>query len=129
VPNVARIIRSNTLALREMPFVEAARAVGMGEARVALVHVLPNTLAPLIVLATAQVGSAILVESALSFLGLGIPEPHPSWGRMLSGPAAESVPPAPWLVTWPGIAISMVVFGTTPLGDAVRAALDPRLRR
>src|SRR5262245_40836882 len=129
VPNVARIIRSNTLALREMPFVEAARAVGMGEVRVALVHVLPNTLAPLIVLATAQVGSAILVESALSFLGLGIPEPHPSWGRMLSESAAEYVRTAPWLVIWPGIAISLVVFGTNLLGDAVRDALDPRLRR
>jgi len=129
VPNVARIIRSNTLALREMPFVEAARAVGMGEARIALVHVLPNTLAPLIVLATAQVGSAILVESALSFLGLGIPEPHPSWGRMLSESAAEYVRTAPWLVIWPGIAISLVVFGTNLLGDAVRDALDPRLRR
>jgi peptide/nickel transport system permease protein len=129
VPNVARIIRSNTLALREMPFVEAARAVGMGEVRVALVHVLPNTLAPLIVLATAQVGSAILVESALSFLGLGIPEPHPSWGRMLSESAAEYVRTAPWLVIYPGLAISLVVFGTNLLGDAMRDALDPRLRR
>jgi peptide/nickel transport system permease protein len=129
VPNVARIIRSNTLTLREMPFVEAARAVGMSEARIALRHVLPNTLAPLIVLATAQVGSAILVESALSFLGLGIPEPHPSWGRMLSESAAEYVRTAPWLVVYPGIAISLVVFGTNLLGDAVRDALDPRQRR
>ena len=129
VPNVARIIRSNTLSLREMPFVEAARAVGMSETRIALRHVLPNTLAPLIVLATAQVGSAILVESALSFLGLGIPEPHPSWGRMLSESAAEYVRTAPWLVIYPGLAISLVVFGTNLLGDAVRDALDPRLRR
>jgi len=129
VPNVARIIRSNTLTLREMPFVEAARAVGMSEARIALRHVLPNTLAPLIVLATAQVGSAILVESALSFLGLGIPEPHPSWGRMLSESAAEYVRTAPWLVIYPGIAISLVVFGTNLLGDALRDALDPRQRR
>ena len=129
VPNVARIIRSNTLALREMPFVEAARAVGMSEARIALRHVLPNTLAPLIVLATAQVGSAILVESALSFLGLGIPEPHPSWGRMLSESAAEYMRTAPWLVIYPGIAISLVVFGTNLLGDAMRDALDPRQRR
>jgi len=128
VPNVARIIRSNTLTLREMPFVEAARAVGMSEARIALRHVLPNTLAPLIVLATAQVGSAILVESALSFLGLGIPEPHPSWGRMLSESAAEYVRTAPWLVIFPGVAISAVVFGTNLLGDAVRDMLDPRQR-
>jgi peptide/nickel transport system permease protein len=128
VPNVARVIRSNTLALREMPFVEAARAVGMSEARIAIQHVLPNTLAPLIVLGTAQFGSAILVESALAFLGLGVPEPHPSWGRMLSESAAEYVRTAPWLVIFPGIAISLVVFGTNLLGDAIRDILDPRQR-
>ena len=128
VPNVARIIRSNTLSLREMPYVEAARAVGMSEVRIAIKHVLPNTLAPLIVLGTAQFGSAILVESALAFLGLGIPEPHPSWGRMLSESAAEYVRTAPWLVIFPGLAISVVVFGTNLLGDAVRDMLDPRQR-
>ena len=128
VPNVARIIRSNTLSLREMPFVEAARAVGMSEPRIALQHVLPNTLAPLIVLATAQFGSAILVESALAFLGLGVPEPHPSWGRMLSESAAEYVRTAPYLVIFPGLAISAVVFGTNLLGDAIRDILDPRQR-
>ena len=128
VPNVARVIRSNTLSLREMPYVEAARAVGMSELRIAVSHVLPNTLAPLIVLATAQLGSAILVESALSFLGLGVPEPHPSWGRMLSESAAEYVRTAPWLVIFPGVAISAVVFGTNLLGDAIRDLLDPRQR-
>ena len=128
VPNVARIIRSNTLSLREMPFVEAARAIGMSETRIAIVHVLPNTLAPLIVLATAQLGSAILVESALAFLGLGVPEPHPSWGRMLSESAAEYVRTAPWLVIFPGVAISAVVFGTNLFGDAMRDILDPRQR-
>jgi peptide/nickel transport system permease protein len=129
VPSVARVIRSNTLSLREMPYVEAARAVGMSEVRIAVTHVLPNTLAPLIVLATAQLGSAILVESALSFLGLGVPEPHPSWGRMLSESAAEYVRTAPWLVIFPGVAISAVVFGTNLLGDAIRDALDPRQRQ
>jgi peptide/nickel transport system permease protein len=128
VPTVARTIRSSTLALRETPFVEAARAVGMSETRIAVQHVLPNTLAPLIVLATAQLGSAILVESALAFLGLGVPEPHPSWGRMLSESAAEYVRTAPWLVIFPGIAISAVVFGTNLLGDAIRDILDPRQR-
>jgi peptide/nickel transport system permease protein len=128
VPNVARVIRSSTLSLREMPYVEAARAVGMSELRIALTHVLPNTLAPLIVLATAQLGSAILVESALAFLGLGVPEPHPSWGRMLSDSAAEYVRSAPWLVIFPGLAISAVVFGTNLLGDAIRDLLDPRER-
>jgi peptide/nickel transport system permease protein len=128
IPYSARVIRSNTLALREMPYVEAARAVGMSEFRIAVRHVLPNTLAPLIVLATAQLGSAILTESSLSFLGLGIPEPHPSWGRMLSESAAEYVRTAPWLVIFPGIAISLAVFGTNLLGDALRDILDPRLR-
>ena len=128
VPTVARVIRSNTLALREMPYVEAARAAGMGEIAIALRHVLPNTLAPLIVLATAQLGSAILVEAALSFLGLGIPEPYPSWGRMLSDSAAEYVRTAPWLVIYPGVAISLAVFGTNLLGDALRDIFDPRLR-
>jgi len=128
VPSVARVVRSSTLSLREQPFVEAARAVGMGELRIAVRHVLPNTLAPLIVLATAQLGSAILVEASLSFLGLGIPEPYPSWGRMLSESAAEYVRTAPWLVIFPGVAISMTVFGTNLLGDALRDILDPRQR-
>ena len=128
VPHVARVIRANTLSLREMPFVEAARAVGMSEKRIALKHILPNTLAPFIVLATAQLGSAILTEASLSFLGLGIPEPHPSWGRMLSESAAEYVGTAPWLVIYPGIAISLAVFGTNLLGDALRDILDPRQR-
>jgi peptide/nickel transport system permease protein len=128
VPHVARVIRSNTLALREMPYVEAAKAVGMGETKIAFRHVLPNTIAPLIVLGTAQLGSAILTEASLSFLGLGVPEPHPSWGRMLSESAAEYVRTAPWLVIFPGIAISLAVFGTNLLGDAVRDILDPRQR-
>jgi len=128
VPSIARIIRSNTLALREMPFVEAARAIGLSETWIAIRHVLPNTLAPLIVLATAQFGSAILVEASLSFLGLGVPEPYPSWGRMLSESAAEYIRTAPWLVIYPGVAISLAVFGANLLGDALRDMLDPRLR-
>jgi len=128
VPSIARIVRSNTLALREMPFVEAARAIGLSETWIAIRHVLPNTLAPLIVLATAQFGSAILVAASLSFLGLGVPEPYPSWGRMLSESAAEYMRVAPWLVIYPGIAISLAVFGANLLGDALRDMLDPRLR-
>jgi len=128
VPIVARVIRANTLALRELPFVEAAKSIGMSEMRIALRHVLPNTLAPLIVLATAQLGSTILTEASLSFLGLGIPEPYPSWGRMLSESAAEYVRTAPWLVIFPGIAISLAVFGTNLFGDALRDILDPRQR-
>ena len=128
VPIIARVIRANTLALRELPFIEAAKSIGMSETRIALRHVLPNTLAPLIVLATAQLGSTILTEASLSFLGLGIPEPYPSWGRMLSESAAEYVRTAPWLVIFPGIAISLAVFGTNLFGDALRDILDPRQR-
>ena len=128
IPNVSRVIRSNVLALRELPFVEAARATGMGEVSIALRHVLPNTLAPLIVLGTAQLGSTILTEASLSFLGLGVPEPWPSWGRMLSDSAAEYMRTAPWLVIFPGLAISLVVFGSNLLGDALRDSLDPRQR-
>ena len=128
IPTVSRVIRANTLALRELPFVEAAKSIGMSEMRIALHHVLPNTLAPLIVLATAQLGSTILTEASLSFLGLGIPEPYPSWGRMLSESAAEYVRTAPWLVIFPGIAISLAVFGTNLFGDALRDILDPRQR-
>jgi peptide/nickel transport system permease protein len=128
IPYTARVVRSNTLTLREQPFVEAARAVGMSEFRIAVRHILPNTLAPLIVIATAQLGAAILTEASLSFLGLGVPEPHPSWGRMLSESAAEYVRTAPWLVIFPGAAISLAVFGTNLFGDALRDILDPRLR-
>lgn len=129
IPQTARVIRANTLALREMPYVEASKAVGMSEWKIAVQHILPNTLAPLIVLGTAKLGSAILTEASLSFLGLGVPAPHPSWGRMLSESAAEYVQKAPWLVIFPGLAISLVVFGTNLLGDAIRDILDPRQRQ
>jgi len=128
IPSSARVVRASTLSLREQAFVEAARAVGMSELRIALCHILPNTLAPMIVIATAQLSAVILIEAALSFLGLGVPEPYPSWGRMLSQSAAEYMRTAPWLVIFPGLAISLVVFGTNLLGDAVRDLLDPRQR-
>ena len=128
VPRAGRVIRSSVLAIREFAYIEAARAVGTGHVRIAFRHILPNTVGPFIVLVTAQLGGAILVEAALSFLGLGIPEPYPSWGRMLSIAAAEYAYKAPWLVIWPGLAISLAVFGTNLLGDALRDTLDPRLR-
>jgi peptide/nickel transport system permease protein len=128
VPRAARLIRSSVLAIRELAYVEAARALGVRHVRVALRHILPNTMGPFIVLITAQLGGSILIEAALSFLGLGIPEPYPSWGRMLSIAAAEYAEKAPWLVIWPGLAISLAVFGTNLLGDALRDTLDPRLR-
>ena len=128
IPRAARVIRSSVLTIREMQYVEAARGLGLTHLRIAFRHVLPNTIGPFIVLCTAQLGSAILVEAALSFLGLGVPEPYPSWGRMLSVSAAEYARKAPHLVLFPGIAISLAVFGTNLLGDALRDTLDPRLR-
>src|SRR5213080_1616377 len=128
VPRAARIIRASVLSIREMQYIEAARALGLQHLRIAFRHVLPNTIGPFIVLTTAQLGSAILVEAALSFLGLGVPEPYPSWGRMLSVSAAEYAQKAPHLVLFPGVAISLAVFGSNLLGDALRDVLDPRLR-
>ena len=128
IPRASRVIRASVLAIREMQFVEAARALGTAHLRIAFRHVLPNTVGPFIVLMTAQLGSAILVEAALSFLGLGVPEPYPSWGRMLSVSAAEYAQKAPHLVLFPGLAISLAVFGSNLFGDALRDTLDPRLR-
>lgn len=128
IPRAARVIRSSVLAIREFAYIEAARGLGVGHLRITFRHILPNTMSPFIVLTTAQLGSAVLVEAALSFLGLGVPEPYPSWGRMLSVSAAEFAQKAPWLVVWPGTAISLAVFGTNLLGDALRDTLDPRLR-
>jgi peptide/nickel transport system permease protein len=128
LPRAARVVRASVLSIREMQYVEAARAVGLGHLRIAFRHILPNTIGPFIVLCTAQLGSAILVEAALSFLGLGVPEPYPSWGRMLSVSAAEYAQKAPHLVLFPGMAISLAVFGSNLLGDALRDTLDPRLR-
>jgi peptide/nickel transport system permease protein len=128
IPRAARIIRSSVLTIRELPYIEAALALGVRRPRIAFLHILPNTVGPFVVLITAQLGGSILVEAALSFLGLGIPEPYPSWGRMLSVAAAEYAQKAPWLVIWPGLAISLAVFGTNLLGDALRDTLDPRLR-
>jgi peptide/nickel transport system permease protein len=128
IPRAGRVVRSSVLSIREMQYVEAARALGLRHLRIAFRHILPNTVGPFIVLCTAQLGSAILVEAALSFLGLGVPEPYPSWGRMLSVSAAEYAQKAPHLVLFPGAAISLAVFGSNLLGDALRDTLDPRLR-
>jgi peptide/nickel transport system permease protein len=128
VPRASRVIRASVLSIREMQYIEAARALGLRHIRIAFRHVLPNTVGPFIVLVTAQLGAAILVEAALSFLGLGVPEPYPSWGRMLSVSAAEYAQKAPHLVLFPGIAISLAVFGSNLFGDALRDTLDPRLR-
>jgi peptide/nickel transport system permease protein len=128
IPRAARVVRSSVLSIREMQYVEAARALGVRHLRIAFRHILPNTVGVFLVLSTAQLGSAVLVEATLSFLGLGVPEPYPSWGRMLSVSAAEYAQRAPHLVLVPGAAISLAVFGSNLLGDALRDTLDPRLR-
>ncbi|MGH2587043.1 MAG: ABC transporter permease [Dehalococcoidia bacterium] len=128
IPRIARVVRSSALSVMEQPYIEAARSTGCTNLRIVLRHVLPNCMAPIIVLATAGFSTAILAEAALSFLGVGTPPPQPSWGAMLSGAAQQYVRVAPWMAIFPGIAISLAVFGFNLFGDALRDALDPRLR-
>jgi len=129
VPRAARVVRAAALSVKEFPFVEAAQALGARRRRVILQHIVPNTLAPYIILLTAQLGGAILAEAALSYLGLGTAEPTPSWGLMLSGSAPSYAEKAPWIALFPGIAISLGVFGFNLFGDSLRDALDPKLRQ
>jgi peptide/nickel transport system permease protein len=128
LPRCALVVRSSALALREMPFVEAARALGFGPARIILRHMLPNVMAPYLIMLTAFLGQAILLEASLSFLGLGVAEPQAAWGLMLRGAAVEFAERAPWMAVFPGIAISLAVFAFNLLGDSLRDALDPKLR-
>ena len=122
-----RVVRSATLMFRKATFVEAARATGASTLRLLLQHVLPNLFGPIMVMATIGLSAAILAEAGLSFLGFGIPPPTPSWGQMLSGSAALYIYNAPWLAIFPGVAITLVVFGVNMFGDALRDELDPRL--
>ncbi|MCZ6873054.1 MAG: ABC transporter permease [bacterium] len=128
VPRTARIVRSSALAAKEHVYVEAARAVGSSHSRIMMRHIVPNILAPYLIVLTATLGSAILTEASLSFLGLGTAEPTPSWGLMLSGGAPLYAEKAPWVAIFPGLAISTAVFGFNLFGDSLRDALDPRLR-
>lgn len=128
LPNACRVVRSTTLSVRERPYVAAARSLGLTDARILFLHVLPNCVAPFIILTTAGLGSAILAEATLSFLGLGTPAPEPSWGAMLSGKTQSYMMEAPWLAIAPGLAITSVVFGFNFLGDALRDLLDPHQR-
>jgi peptide/nickel transport system permease protein len=128
IPRVARVIRSSALTIRRMPFVEAARCIGANHSRIVLRHMLPNVMAPYLILLTAFLGQAMLSEAALSFLGLGVAEPTPAWGLMLRGASVQFVERAPWLAIAPGVALSMAVFAFNLLGDSLRDALDPRLR-
>jgi peptide/nickel transport system permease protein len=124
----SRVIRGATIAVAQNVYVEAARAMGCGHLRILLRHILPNVAATIIIVATIGLGGVILAESALSFLGFGVPPPYPSWGAMLSGSGRTYMFRAPWMAVWPGLAISLGVFGFNMLGDALRDVLDPRLR-
>ena len=128
IPRCARVVRSSALAIREMPYIDAARACGFGHTRIILCHMVPNVMAPYLIMLTAFVGQAILLEAVLSYLGLGVQEPTPAWGLMLQGGAEEYAESAPWIAIFPGLAISLAVFGFNLFGDAVRDVLDPKLR-
>lgn len=128
IPRCARVVRSSALAIREIPYIDAARANGFSNARIIMRHMVPNVMAPYLIMITAFVGQAILLEASLSYLGLGVQEPTPAWGLMLQGGAEEYAESAPWVAIWPGVAITLAVFGFNLFGDAVRDALDPKLR-
>ncbi len=128
VPRAARVIRAAALTIRELPYIDAARSAGYSSLRIVVRHMAPNVLAPYLILVTAFIAQAILLEASLSFLGLGVTEPTPAWGLMLSGNAASFYQVAPWMILFPGAAISLAVFAFSLVGDALRDWLDPRFQ-
>jgi peptide/nickel transport system permease protein len=128
IPRCARVVRSSALAIREIPYVDAARACGYSHQRIILRHMVPNVMAPFLIMVTAFVGQAILAAASLSYLGLGVQEPVPAWGLMLQGGAEEYATTAPWIAVFPGLAIMWAVLGINLFGDALRDVLDPKLR-
>jgi peptide/nickel transport system permease protein len=128
IPKVARVVRSSALAIRELPYIDAARTAGYSDTRIIFRHMAPNVVAPYLIMITAFVAQAILAEASLSFLGLGVTEPTASWGLMLSGAAADFYQQAPWMIVFPGIAISLAVFAFNLFGDSLRDWLDPKIK-
>lgn len=128
VPKVARVIRSAALTIVTLPYIDAARAVGYSPKRIIFRHILPNVTAPYLIMLTAFIGQAILLEASLSFLGLGVVEPTPSWGLMLAGVNTDFYLSAPWIILFPGLAVSLAVFAFNLLGDSLRDWLDPKLK-
>ena len=128
IPRANRVVRSQALAVNQSEYSMAAQAIGATDVRVMALHILPQCVAPWLIIATAGLGTAIIAEASLSFLGLGIPPPQPSWGGMLSGTGRTYYAVAPWLAIWPGLALSLAVYGFNLFGDALRDVLDPRLR-
>ena len=128
IPQCARVVRSSALAIREIPYVDAARALGFSHTRIIMKHMIPNVMAPYLIMLTTFVGQAILLEASLSYLGMGVQEPTPAWGLMLQGGAEEFAESAPWVPIFPGLAITLAVFAFNLFGDGLRDVLDPRLR-
>jgi len=128
LPRAARVVRSSALSVRQMVYIEAARAVGGSHGHIIFRHMAPNVMAPYLVMLTAFLGQAILLEASLSFLGLGVSEPTPAWGLMLRGAAVDFATKAPWMAVFPGLAISLAVLAFNVFGDALRDQFDPRLR-
>lgn len=128
IPKVARVVRSSALAIREMPYIDAARAAGFGHSRIIFRHIAPNVVAPFLIMFTAFIAQAILLEASLSFLGLGVTEPTAAWGLMLSGTSQEFYQQAPWMIIFPGLAISFAVFAFNLFGDSLRDWLDPKIK-
>ncbi len=128
IPRCSRVVRSSALAIREVPYVDAARALGYGHSRIILNHMVPNVVAPFLIMLTSFVGQAILAEASLSYLGLGVQEPVAAWGLMLQGGAEEYASTAPWIAVFPGLAIMLTVFGINLFGDSLRDVLDPKMR-
>jgi peptide/nickel transport system permease protein/oligopeptide transport system permease protein len=126
-PSIARVFRSSILSVKENDYIDAGRALGAGDGRLMFRHILPNAIAPIVVYSTMSIGSAILTEAALSFLGLGILPPTPSWGRMIDD-GRQYLTSNPWIVLWPGLAILTTVLAFTLLGDGVRDALDVKMK-
>ncbi len=128
VPKVARVVRASALAIRELPYIDAARAAGFSHTRIIFRHIVPNVVAPYLIMLTAFMAQAILLEASLSFLGLGVTEPTAAWGLMLSGSSAEFYREAPWMIIFPGLAISLAVFAFNLFGDSLRDWLDPKIK-
>jgi peptide/nickel transport system permease protein len=128
LPRVERVVRAAALSVRFMPYVDAARAAGYSNSRIIFRHMAPNVVAPYLIMFTAFIAQAILAEASLSFLGLGVTEPTAAWGLMLSGNAADFFDKAPWMILFPGIAISLAVFAFNLAGDSLRDYLDPRFK-
>ncbi len=128
IPRANRVVRSQALTVKESQYVDAARAIGANNVRIMIQHITPQCIAPFLIIATSALGIAILTEASLSYLGLGVPPPRPSWGGMLSGAARDYFILAPWMAIWPGVGLSLAVYGFNLFGDGLRDALDPRLR-